>query len=302
VPIPDFQTIMLPLLQMFRDGEAKTTTQMYAELGDHFGLSEQERAERLPSGNQTRFQNRVGWARTHLKKAGLLERIGSGLYKIAPRGRDVLANAPPKIDVHFLDQFEEHLEFRKARKPKIESLEADAEHTDQTPKEILEKAYQTLRDSLGEEILEKVRQAPPIFFEQLVVELLLKMGYGGSRQDAGSAIGRSGDGGIDGIIKEDKLGLDVIYIQAKRWAATVGRPEIQAFVGSLEGHRANKGVFITTSHFSGDAKDYVTRIGKKIVLIDGEQLSEMMIDHDVGVTTEDSYVVKRIDSDYFIEE
>lgn len=302
MPIPDFQAIMLPLLEMFRDGEAKTTTQMYAELADRFGLSEQERTERLPSGNQTRFQNRVGWARTHLKKAELLERIGSGLYKIASRGRDVLAKAPSKIDVHFLDQFEEHLEFRKARKPKIESLETEAENTGQTPKEILEKAYQTLRDSLGEEILEKVRQAPPIFFEQLVVELLLKMGYGGSRQDAGSAIGRSGDGGIDGIIKEDKLGLDVIYIQAKRWASTVGRPEIQAFVGSLEGHRANKGVFLTTSHFSADAKDYVSRIGKKIVLIDGEQLSEMMMDHDVGVTTEDSYVVKKIDSDYFSEE
>jgi restriction system protein len=302
MPIPDFQRIMLPLLEMFRDGEAKSTTEMYAELADHFRLTELERTERLPSGNQTRFQNRVGWARTHLKKAGLLERIGSGLYKISQRGKEVLASAPPKIDVHLLDQFEEHLEFRKARKPKIETQELEAEHADQTPKEILERAYETLRGSLGEEILEKVRQAPPIFFEQLVVELLLKMGYGGSRQDAGSAIGRAGDGGIDGIIKEDKLGLDVIYIQAKRWASTVGRPEIQAFVGSLEGHRANKGVFITTSHFSPDAKDYVIRIGKKIVLIDGEQLSDMMIDHDVGVTTEDSYVVKRIDSDYFSEE
>lgn len=300
--IPDFQTIMLPLLEMFRDGEAKTTTQMYSELADHFGLSEPERTERLPSGNQTRFQNRVGWARTHLKKAGLLERIGSGLYKIPPPGREVLISAPAKIDIHFLDQFEGHLEFRKARKPKNETQEPEPEQAAQTPKEILERAYETLRGSLGEEILEKVRQAPPIFFEQLVVELLLKMGYGGSRQDAGSAIGRAGDGGIDGIIKEDKLGLDVIYIQAKRWASTVGRPEIQAFVGSLEGHRANKGVFITTSHFSPDAKDYVTRIGKKIVLIDGEQLSEMMIDHDVGVTTEDSYVVKRLDSDYFAEE
>lgn len=235
MPIPDFQTIMLPLLEMFKDGETKTTTQMYAELADSFGLTELERTERLPSGHQTRFHNRVGWARTHLKKAGLLERIGSGLYKIAPRGKEVLASAPSKIDVHFLDQFEEHLEFRKTKKPKIEALEIEPEHADQTPKEILERAYQTLRGALGDEILEKVRQAPPIFFEQLVVELLLKMGYGGSRQDAGSAIGRAGDGGIDGIIKEDKLGLDVIYIQAKRWAGTVGRPEIQAFVGSLAG-------------------------------------------------------------------
>jgi restriction system protein len=302
VPIPDFQTIMLPLLEMFKDGEAKTTTQMYAELADRFGLTELDQTERLPSGHQTRFHNRVGWARTHLKKAGLLERIGSGLYRIAPRGKEVLASGPSKIDVHFLDQFEEHLEFRKTKKPKIEALETEPEHADQTPREILERAYQTLRGALGDEILEKVRQAPPIFFEELVVELLLKMGYGGSRKDAGSAIGRVGDGGIDGIIKEDKLGLDVIYIQAKRWAGTVGRPEIQAFVGSLEGHRANKGVFITTSHFSPDAKDYVSRIGKKIVLIDGEQLSEMMMDHDVGVTTEDSYVVKKIDSDYFSEE
>src|SRR5258706_3707492 len=275
---------MLPLLEMFKDGEAKTTTQMYAELADSFGLTELERTERLPSGHQTRFHNRVGWARTHLKKAGLLERIGSGLYRIAPRGKEVLASGPSKIDVHFLDQFEEHLEFRKTKKPKIEALETEPEHADQTPKEILERAYQTLRGALGDEILEKVRQAPPIFFEELVVELLLKMGYGGSRKDAGSAIGRVGDGGIDGIIKEDKLGLDVIYIQAKRWASTVGRPEIQAFVGSLEGNRAKKGVFMTTSQFSSDARDYVAHIEKTIVLIDGAQLSEMMIDHDVGVS------------------
>lgn len=300
--IPDFQTIMLPLLRMFLDEEKISTTEMYSVLRDHFKLTPEERAERLPSGMQSRFDNRVGWARTHLKKAGLIESMGSGVYTITPSGKAVLSSPPLKIDVHFLDQFEGHLEFRKPKRlVSSEVPELESEHSTQTPKEILERAHLTLQKSLAEEILEKIRKSPPAFFEQLVVELLLEMGYGGSRQDAGSAIGRVGDEGIDGIIKEDKLGLDVIYIQAKRWAATVGRPEIQAFVGSLEGHRAHKGVFITTSHFSADAKEYVSKIGKKIVLIDGESLSKMMIEHGVGVTTEDTYVVKRIDSDYFSE-
>jgi restriction system protein len=274
-------------------------------LEDHFGLTEEERNELLASGTQKRFENRIGWARTHLKKAGLLINSQSGVYQLTERGKEVLDSKPSKIDLHFLDRFEEHVEFRKRRaspqgngQPELESIEP----TSQTPKEILEKAYQTLRSSLAQELLEQIRQASPSFFERLVVELLLKMGYGGSRQDAGQAIGRSGDGGVDGIIKEDKLGLDVIYIQAKRWQNTVGRPDVQAFAGSLEGHRARKGVFITTSQFSAEARDYVSRIEKKIVLLDGQQLSELMIDHDLGVTTEDSYIVRRVDLDYFGEE
>lgn len=300
--IPDFQTIMLPLLRMLQDGTPKATSEMRSTLAAHFSLTDEEKTELLPSGSQHRFANRVAWACAHLKKAGLLQNIKSGVYQITARGMEALASSPSRIDLRFLDQYEEHIEFRKRRTPTIEANEIETEHSSQTPKEILEKAYQTLRKSLAQEILERISQASPAFFEQLVVDLLLKMGYGGSRQDAGTAIGRVGDEGIDGIIKEDKLGLDVIYLQAKRWGATVGRPDVQAFAGSLEGHRAQKGVFITTSQFSAEAKDFVSRIGKKIVLIDGQQLSELMIDYDLGVTIEDTYIVRKIDSDYFSEE
>lgn len=287
---------------MLQDGTPKSSSEMYSALAAHFNLTDEERAEKLPSGIQSRFENRVGWSRTHLKKAGLIQYIRSGVYQITSRGKEVLAAPPPKIDLHFLDQFEGHLEFRRAKPSPKEPSSSEPENSSQTPRELLERAYQTLHTSLAQEILDRIRQASPSFFEQLVVDLLLKMGYGGSRQDAGSAIGKAGDEGIDGIIKEDKLGLDVIYIQAKRWGSTVGRPQVQAFVGSLEGHRAQKGVFITTSKFSPDAVEYVSRIGKKIVLIDGHFLSELMIDHGLGVTSVASYSVQKIDSDYFSEE
>jgi restriction system protein len=302
MPIPDFQTMLLPLLQIFQDGAPKSVSEVYEHLAAHFNLSEEERAELLPSGSQARFVNRVSWARAHLGKAGLLAKIKDGVYQLTPEGQRVLVSPPSKIDLRFLDQFEGHLEFRK-RKPVIEERGGvEAEQATQTPEEVLDKAYQELRRSLAQELLEKIRQASPRFFEQLVVDLLLKMGYGGSRLDAGSAIGKAGDEGVDGIIKEDKLGLDVIYLQAKRWSNTVGRPDIQAFAGALEGHRARKGVFITTSQFSSEAKDYVSRIERRIVLIDGQQLSELMIDHDLGVTSKNTYVVRKIDSDYFSEE
>jgi restriction system protein len=302
MPIPDFQTIFLPLLELLKDGKPHPFQELRPLLADHFRLTDEERNELLPSGRDRRFDNRAGWARTHLKKAGLIINPQSGVYQITARGLDVLNSKPGKVDLHFLDQYEEHREFRKRKQPAPGNGDSENERTDQTPREILERAYQTLRISLAQELLERIKQASPSFFERLVVELLLKIGYGGSRHDAGQAIGRSGDGGVDGIIKEDKLGLDVIYIQAKRWQNTVGRPDVQAFAGSLEGHRARKGVFITTSQFSNDARDYVSRIEKKIVLIDGQQLSELMIDHDLGVTTEDAYIVRRVDLDYFSEE
>lgn len=302
MPIPDFQTIMLPLLKLLEDGTPHRIRDLRPVLEDYFHLSEAERSELLPSGRQRRFENRMGWALTHLKNAEVISNTQNGVYQLTQRGKEVLKSSLTKVDLHFLNQFEEHLEFRRRRPASPINEPVEGEHSSQTPKEILERAYQTLRGSLAQELLERIRQASPSFFETLVVELLLKMGYGGSRQDAGQAIGRSGDEGVDGIIKEDKLGLDVIYIQAKRWQATVGRPEVQAFAGSLEGHRARKGVFITTSQFSAEAKDYVSRIEKKIVLIDGQQLSELMLDHDLGVTTEDMYIVRKIDFDYFSEE
>jgi restriction system protein len=300
--IPDFQQIMLPLLELLADGELHQFNDVRIALEEFFHLTEKEKGELLPSGIQPRFANRVGWARTHLGKAGLVNTPQRGIYKITERGQEVLKQKPAKVDLFFLDQFAEHVEFRKRKNAPTGNHVQVIEDSADTPKEALEKAYLTLRSSLSQELLDRIKQAPPGFFEKLVVGLLLKMGYGGSRQDAGQAIGRSGDGGIDGIIKEDKLGLDVIYLQAKRWEGTVGRPVVQAFAGSLEGHRARKGVLITTSNFSADAKDYVSRIEKKIVLIDGQMLSELMIDHDLGVAIEDTYIVRRIDFDYFSEE
>jgi len=256
----------------------------------------------LPSGQQGIFKNRTGWARTYLKKAGLLEAPKRGIFKITDRGLQTLRANPSRIDGKYLEQFQEFIDFREASRPAAgngELLEATPTRT--TPEEAIELAHQGLREQLGQELLSRVLGCSPSFFEQLVVELLVKMGYGGSRRDAGERIGQTGDGGIDGIIKEDRLGLDTIFIQAKRWQGTVGRPEIQKFVGALQGQRARKGVFITTSSYSAEALDYVSRIDTKVVLIDGRRLTELMIDFDVGVSVSATYVVKRTDSDYFEE-
>jgi restriction system protein len=292
--VPDFQALMLPLLQIAGDDGDHHLSDAIDALAVQFRLSEEERRELLPSGRQAKFDNRVGWARTYLKKAGLLDSTGRGTFRIAERGLDVLKGSPPSIDVRFLARYPEFVEFKKATK-----REPEGEETGQTPEEALELGYQNLTRSLAQDLLERIKSCSPRFFENLVVDLLVAMGYGGSRKDAGQAVGQSGDGGIDGIIKEDKLGLDVVYVQAKRWEASVGRPIVQAFAGSLEGQRARKGVFITTSQFSPDARDYVTRIEKKIVLIDGQQLAQLMIDHGVGVTELASYTVKKVDMDYF---
>jgi restriction system protein len=311
--VPDFQSLMLPFLEYVRDGKPHPIREIYSGIADQMGLSEAELTELLPSGHQSKYRNRLSWAGIYLRKAGLLQSPLRGVYQLTPRGEAVLNENHQKINIAVLNNFAEFKEFRQKQQTKkseisesnalaleegSESSESDA----QTPEEMLEFGYQTLRDALAQEVLERVKQTSPLFFETLVVELLVKMGYGGSRQDAGKAVGRTGDGGIDGIIKEDKLGLDIIYVQAKRWSASVGRPDVQAFVGSLEGHRARKGVMITTSQFSSDAKHYVTQIGMKIILIDGEQLSELMIDYGLGVTTVATYDVRRIDSDYFSEE
>lgn len=297
--IPDYQSVMLPLLRLAADGKEHTLREAVEELAEQFKLTEEERKELLPSGSQFTFANRVGWARTYMNKAALLESTRRGYFRITQRGRDVLAKNPPEINVKFLDQFPEFIEFRT--KHRVPSTEAAETESLQTPGELLESAYQKLREDLSAELLKTIGECSPAFFERLVIDVLIKMGYGGSRKEAGKAIGRSGDEGIDGIINEDRLGLDVIYIQAKRWQGPIGRPEIQKFAGALQGHRANKGIFITTSSFTRDAEDYVTKINSKIVLIDGEQLSQLMIDHNVGVTSVTSYETKKIDSDYFIE-
>jgi len=302
--IPDYQSIMLPLLRFSEDGEVHRFREAVEALAQRFELSEEERRDLLPSGQQPIFDNRVGWAKTYMVKAGLLESPKRGLFQITNRGREVLSQNPATINVSFLEQFEEFVAFRKLRHKKSDTHEDKPEVIDSegTPEELLETAYQALRDGLGSEILDAIMGRSPIFFERLVVDLLVRMGYGGSRREAGQAIGRSGDEGIDGIIKEDRLGLDIIYVQAKRWENVVGRPEVQKFAGALQGQRARKGIFITTSQFSREAVDYASRIDSKIILIDGQRLVELMIDHGVGVTTEATYELKRMDSDYFSEE
>lgn len=301
MPIPDYQSIMLPLLRFASDEKEHSLREAIEGLSGEFGLTDDEKKELLPSGQQPTFDSRVAWARTYMTKAALLESPRRGYFRITQRGRDVLSKNPTQINVKFLEQFPEFIEFRaKRNEPKEEAHVSETENL-QTPGELLESAYQKLREDLAAELLKTVKECSPSFFERLVVDVLVKMGYGGSRKEAGKAIGRSGDEGIDGIINEDRLGLDVIYIQAKRWQAPIGRPEIQKFVGALQGHRANKGIFITTSSFTREAEDYVAKINSKIVLIDGEQLSQLMIDHNVGVTPVTSYETKKIDSDYFIE-
>lgn len=313
MPIPDYESAMLPLLRLAADGAEHRFRDAVEHLATHFHLSDAERAEMLPSGTAPLFDNRVGWARTYLKQAGLLESSRRGFFRITDRGRQVLARNPYRIDVSFLDEFAEFRAFRSRRRegtsevPSVQSVGATPPVApsvlelprDQTPEDLLASAYRRLRSDLEIELVEQVKAASPAFFERLVIDLLVAMGYGGSRQDAGRAIGKSGDGGIDGIIKEDKLGLDVIYVQAKRWEGTVGRPEIQKFAGALQGQRAAKGVFITTSSYSREAVEYAEIINSKIILIDGEELAGLMIDHNVGVSTVGMYELKRIDNDYF---
>lgn len=305
--IPNYQSIMLPLLKLVGDKKEYRLDNVVDILANEFKLTETEKKEFLPSGQTVIFGSRVGWARTYLKKAGLLETPKRGSLCITDRGLDVLKKKPKEINVAFLRQFPEFIEFQNARREDNTSADntvVQTESSTQTPEEILDDSYQSIRKTLAQELLDKIIKLSPAFFERLVVELLVKMGYGGSMKDAGKAIGKSGDEGIDGTIKEDKLGLDIIYIQAKKWQPgnIVGRPEIHKFVGALAGQGAKKGVFITTSSFSRDASEFVPRNETKIVLIDGMQLAQLMIDYNLGVTTQHTYEIKKIDNDYFEEE
>lgn len=303
--VPDYQTFMLPVLRYAaaRPNEVIPIKVLLDAMAQEFALSEEDLNEMLPSGVSTTLGSRVGWARTYLKKAGLLEAPRRGHIQITKRGLETVAGQPKRIDVEFLRRFPEFLEFHNTKGAKeSKSVQNEAE-SNQTPQEQIEAGYRQLRAALASELLEKLKATSPGFFERLVVELLVRMGYGGSLKDAGRAVGKSGDEGIDGIIKEDKLGLDTIYIQAKRWKDTaVGRPAIQQFAGALAGQGAHKGIFITTSKFTEDARTFTAKVNSRIVLIDGEELSELMIDHGIGVATTFVYEVKRIDSDYFAEE
>ena len=305
--VPDYQSLMLPLLRFAGEKKEETSTGEAVEvLAKELNLTDEDLKEMLPSGIQFTLVNRVGWASTYMKKAGLLEASRRGYYRITPRGNELLDKKPKTINVRLLKQYPEFLEFQQLKGTRSSDKTVGSKESPDvsmaTPSEALETAYENLRDELVDELLGKLKKTSPSFFERVVVELLVKMGYGGSRADAGKAIGKGGDGGIDGIIKEDRLGLDVVYIQAKRWDNNpVGRPDVMQFAGALQAQRANKGIFITTSRFTEDARSYVSQIGSKIVLIDGEQLTNLMIEHDVGVSTVSLYPVKKIDTDYFDE-
>jgi restriction system protein len=301
--IPDFQSIMLPLMKIASDKKPHLFRDLINQLEEQFKLTEEEKKELLPSGKQPIFENRTGWAKTHLKKACLLSYPQRGRIQITERGLSVLEKKPDEINMKFLKQFDEYNEFIKTtNQNKDEELSNDIET--HTPEELMESAFQNIKRTLADEILEKIRNVSPSFFEKLVVDLLVKMGYGGSIKDAGKAIGKTNDEGIDGTIKEDKLGLDVIYIQAKRWKEgnVVGRPELQKFVGALAGQGAKKGIFITASTFSKEALEYTPKNETKIILIDGIQLSELMIEYNVGVSNQQTYEIKKMDNDYFDEE
>ncbi len=304
--VPDYQSLMLPLLRALADGNDHEVADVRDRIAKELNLTEADRTELLPSGKQAGFNNRVGWAKTYLDKAGLVSSPRRGVYRITEAGQGLLRQNPNRIDRQLLMQFESFRDFieREVTPPQaaLETGAVTPPGLSQTPEEVLDSAYQQIRRRLEADLLAAVSKASPTFFERLVVDLLVKMGYGGSVEDAGRALGRSHDDGLDGVIKEDHLGLDAIYVQAKRWTRTVGRPEIQAFAGSLEGARARKGVFITTSAFSGEAREYVARIEKKIALIDGEQLATLMADFGIGVNNVSNYELKRVDSDYFSEE
>jgi restriction system protein len=307
MPIPDYETLMLPVLRFAADAQEHSMKELVPAIGSELRLTGSELTQRLPSGQQTVLANRVGWATSYLKKANLLASVRRGFFKITPEGLAVLASDPTALDNRFLNEnspaFREFYAGRYQKRGKAES-DGEQEMVDvrQTPEELLDQSYQALRSELAGVILQKVQAGSPEAFERLVVELLVAMGYGGSRVDAGEAVGRSGDGGIDGIIKEDRLGLDTIYVQAKRWDHPVSRPEIQKFVGALQGFRAKKGVFITTSRFTDEAKAYSHNVDTRLVLIDGPTLVGYMIDFGLGVSTVATYEIKRLDSDYFEEE
>jgi restriction system protein len=290
---------MLPFLKIISDGKEHTTVETNQKLAKYFNLTDEKLEEYLPSGSQKTFPNRVAWTRSHLKMAGLIENTKKSSFRITEVGKQLLESNPKDINLRVLKTIPAYQERTGRTHDEDFPTEIENSQISKTPKEMIENSYLAIRKSLAHELLFKIKSSTPSFFETLVVELLVKMGYGGSIKDAGRSIGRSGDEGIDGIIKEDKLGLDVIYVQAKKWENVVGRPEIQKFVGALAGQGAKKGVFITTSRYSNEAREYQPRNEIKIVLIDGEQLANLMIDHNLAVSTINTFEIKRIDNDYF---
>ena len=304
--IPTYEEVMLPFLKLLSDSQEHSLSETHDKLAGLFKLTEKEVRELLPSGQQAIFRNRVGWARTYMKKAGLLTSPKRAHFQITDRGKELLKENPKEINGSVLKRYPEFVEFQTVKKSKLNKGESKFKppeiDPEKTPEEILEYAYLKLKNDLGKEVLEIVKSCSPAFFEKLVIDLLLALGYGGSRKDAGEAMGKSGDGGIDGIIKEDKLGLDIIYLQAKRWENSVPVKEIRDFTGALASKKAKKGIFITTSSFPKSVYEFVGHVEYKIILIDGERLADLMIENNVGLSTINTYKVKTIDSDYFEED
>lgn len=306
MPIPDFQTAMLPVLRSF-DAGAKSVAETLPALRTEFAITDEEAAELLPSGRVTTLQSRAHWARTYLSKAGLLRSPSRNRHEITEAGRKLLASGIERIDMKTLEQFPAYVEWREQEQaphaPKLPLPAATAEAIAETPEERIERDFAAVESALSEELVAAIQALHPQKFEQLIVDLLLAMGYGGGDRSMGERIGKSGDGGIDGIINEDALGLDAVYIQAKRYAPDikVGRPALQAFVGSLTGEGANKGVFVTTSDFSKEARDYLNKVQHRIVLINGDRLARLMIQHGVGVRARKTYILRSVDEDFFTE-
>lgn len=301
--VPDFQACMHPLLVALEDRSERSVTELRSALIDNFSLVQADLDERIPSGRVTTFQNRVGWAITYLFRANLISRPKRAVYRITDRGLFVLEQNPERVDLKVLSQFEEFEDFRQTKHGGSASTAdepSEVSGEQQTPEERIDSAYRELRTALAAELLDRVFEQSPEFFEQLVLDVLHAMGYGGSREDSIERLGQSGDEGVDGVIREDRLGLDLIYVQAKRWSGVVGRPEIQKFFGALHGKRATKGVFITTSNFSKDAVTFAEGVTPRVILVDGKELAQLMIEHKVGVTTSREYEIKRVDLDYFV--
>lgn len=306
--IPDYQKLMLPVLRLAAEGETRVGD-IADRIANHFQLTNEERGELLPSGRQRILHNRIHWAKFYLSKAGLIASPSRGRFVATAAGRDVLATSPEKLDVAALMQVPTFRAFYRNEgigegdadlqaEPDVEPTAAE------TPEEQIEAAYRTMLSSLRADLLERIASNSPAFFEQVIVDLLVAMGYGGSHKDAATKLGRSGDGGVDGVINEDRLGLDRVYVQAKRYADgnTVGRPDIQSFVGSLVGLGATKGVFVTTSSFSQQAREFVRHLSQRVILLDGKELAELLIEHNVGVRIGRSVDFKRVDEDFFAEE
>ncbi len=297
--IPDYQTLMRPVLEYAQNGEVSISDTIEF-LADQFNLTAEERAELLPSKKQTRFANRTNWAKSYLKQAGLVEITGRGLYRITPAGKEVLAKHVGPIDRGVLEQFDDFIDFQNRTNEKKNEASQHSSLSD-TPDETLREAYEKINANFALDLIDRVRNSTPEFFENLIVQLLLAMGYGGTSEDAGQAIGQTGDGGVDGVIDQDPLGVDQIYIQAKRYAEgnNIGAGAIRDFFGALNIKKAQKGIFVTSSKFSPSAKDTASALGTRIVLIDGLQLAKLMIRYNIGCRDEDILHIKKIDEDFF---